>query len=312
MMKLLFKSILLIFFMNLLSCSEEEPAPEFHLVFKSKNKLAELQGIYYPNSYSSILDPEPLPEGGFPALGVQAEDIDNTVVVFISHTGELNKEIPIALTINGSAIEGEDFNSLPDTILYNPFDEHEESQFSIRAIDDLKFEGTFENLELTFSYKMNGITRSETIDLFLYDNDYRFELIWENEFGNSAETDLDLIMIRGYNEIFYESVQGEKIASTIEAVDISGAENKWKMFTGYGSGVKYVSGNTANGTVYYRSRFYFPNGRYMEYVDGFLSDDFTTDSSNSHLPMVVVRTVGYGFDLTFIYPNGQSELITVY
>lgn len=269
-------------------CQDDpEPAPDFELQFNVSNDVL-TEG------------------GGFD----ESSKVPDFFEIGVNHDGELEKEIAIGIAVSGTATAGEDYSALPDTIYYNPYI-NDQNGFSFKIIDDLEYEGEVETVEIRLSYDMNGTVKTSDITLQIRDNDFRFTLTWTTENGPAENADLDLLINRGHNFIFFTAGTSASKDTNSETLDLSGSLNKWGVNTGYGMGILYQGTTGGTGTIRYDARFYLPDGQFIQYEDSFEENDYTDEGSRNQLAMIVLRVIDLDFKLMVQYQDGSQESLSL-
>lgn len=283
------KFFILLLLVAMLACVDEDPIIEDFTLDVNVSSNSPVEG----NGFGSFQD----------------EDRDVVQITF-DHSGTLNDVIPIEISLSGTSTEGEDFPSFPTAFAYNPFLAFNENVMSFSITDDLIFEDDQEDLIITFGYEVNGelLEVRETIEIV--DNDFRFEITWENE--SSGTSDLEMIMRRNHDYVFFDLGLGEDAGENRKIFDISGASDKWKTNTGYGCLVEYTGNSGSTGDIDYVCTLFLPDGNKIQYFGTFEENDYLESSTNLQLPIVVFPEIDlYSMDLYIFFEDGSTDLVSI-
>lgn len=256
--------------MLLFGCNKEEPIPldDYTMNFRVRNSVA-IEGK------------------GFELFDYEELDL---IEISISNEGELLETLPIKITTSGSATSGEDYPALPDTIIYNPYLEDENSDYnniSFRVNDDFVYEGDSERAIVIFEYQLNGEVIKEEVSFDILDNDFQYELTWNNESNQPSNTPLELSVRRNHAYLIFSLGSGEQQSDNRYTFDITGSRDKWLWDSGFGCDVQYLDQLTRSGIVSYTATIHLPDGGKFSWEDQFEADDYQSAATSHHIPMII-------------------------
>ncbi len=254
----------------LFGCNKDEPVPLDDYTMKfGVNKSVAIEGK------------------GFEIFDYEELDL---IEISISNDGEITETLPIKITTSGTAIAGEDYPALPDTIIYNPYLEAENSDYnniSFRVNDDFVYEGASEVAVVTFEYQLNGEVIKEEVSFDILDNDFQYELTWNNDANQPENTPLELSVRRNHASIIFSLGSGEQQSENRYTFDITGSRDKWLWDSGFGCDVQYLDQLNPSGVVNYTATIHLPDGGMFSWEDQFAADDHLSDETSHHIPMII-------------------------
>ncbi|SMD32524.1 hypothetical protein SAMN04488029_0869 [Reichenbachiella faecimaris] len=260
--------------------------------------------------------------GGFGVAAIDPSSISiprNKVILGlkpINFEGQ-GSEIPdteISIKISGTATEGQDFTEVSSSLYY----EYQYGSgnitelFAFAIIDDQEYEGT-ESIEIELSYSVNDVIKTISETIYLFDNDFQFELEWKNESGIEDNADIQMSVRRNHWLVFLDLGEAQTVGENYQKFLLSGGANSWKNETGYGCDVKYLNRSGPTGKINFVSRLLLPTGKVLEHSDFFEEDDYL-GSDYHKIPLIVfpkVRNSPYELDLEITYGQNKTETITM-